>query len=266
MDAYLARLGQNLFELLWVGAIFAVIGLLVRRPASADKRAEAPTNLIIAGLDAALTTPLVLLFVPAVVALFPQTPLGGLWDEAGVGLTALTVLLLGDLIGYWRHRIQHTAALWPAHAVHHSDRALTWITLLRMHPVDRLSTACDTVILLLLGFPPWALALNNVARHYYGYLIHADLPWTLGKFELILNSPAMHRWHHSREVHGKNFATLFSMWDRMFGTFYSPGPCEGPLGVDADMGSGAAGQYVYPFKAWGAALTRRLSLLRTSST
>jgi sterol desaturase/sphingolipid hydroxylase (fatty acid hydroxylase superfamily) len=92
--------------------------------------------------------------------------------------------------------------------------------------------------------------LNGLARHYYGYFIHADLHWTFGKFDIVLNSPAMHRWHHSREIHDKNFATLFSIWDRAFGTYYAPGPCDGPLGVDADMGMGVAGQYLYPFRAW----------------
>ena len=92
----------------------------------------------------------------------------------------------------------------------------------------------------------------RLVRHYYGYLLHADVPWTLGKFELVFNSPAMHRWHHSRDVRtsSTNFATIFSVWDRVFGTLHAPGPCDAPLGVEEDMGQGVVGQYLHPFRVW----------------
>jgi sterol desaturase/sphingolipid hydroxylase (fatty acid hydroxylase superfamily) len=164
--------------------------------------------------------------------------------------------VVGDFIGYWRHRVQHTKWLWPAHAIHHSDTRLNWLSLERMHPIDQFGSALDTVLLSALGFPFWALAGNVFVRHYYGYLIHADVPWTFGKANLVMNSPAMHRWHHAREVEGSghNFATVFSMWDRMFGTYHQPGPCEVPLGVREDMGKGAVGQYLHPLKVWARAL------------
>ena len=56
---------------------------------------------------------------------------------------------------------------------------------------------------------------------------------------------------------GSNFDTVFSVFDRAFGTYYVPGPCDVPLGVDEDMGKGALGQYLHPFKAWSAALLGR---------
>jgi sterol desaturase/sphingolipid hydroxylase (fatty acid hydroxylase superfamily) len=172
--------------------------------------------------------------------------------------TGFLVVVVGDFAGYWRHRAQHTPWLWPAHAVHHSDRRLTWTSLDRMHPLDRLGTAMDTFVLTALGFPVWAIALNNMVRHYYGYAIHTDAPWTFGKASLLLNSPAMHRWHHARHItSGCNFATVFAVWDRLFGTFHQPGPCDAPLGVEEDLGEGAAAQYAYPFRVWWAALRRR---------
>lgn len=241
-------------ELLAVGVVFAVLGLLLRRLPSRATVEETRVNAIIHVLDLLLITPVILLLTNGFHDLLPANPLAEAWAGADAALVAAAVLIIGDFIGYWRHRAQHSAQLWPAHAIHHSDRALSWFSLIRMHPIDRLGTAFDTIALAALGFPLWALALNGVARHYYGYLIHANLPWTFGAFDIVLNSPAMHRWHHSRDVHGKNFATLFSMWDRMFGTYYAPGPCEGPLGVDADMGKGAVGQYLYPLRVWGGEL------------
>lgn len=256
LDALLATARGQATEILIVGAVFAVIGLALRRLPSRQMLAETRINAIIFVLDLLFIAPLILVAIAALTPILKAGPLAFLWTAAGPGVTALAALVIGDLVGYWRHRLQHSPLLWPAHAVHHSDRALSWFSLIRMHPIDRFGTALDTVALAALGFPAWALALNGLARHYYGYLIHADLPWTFGKFDIVLNSPAMHRWHHSREVHGKNFATLFSVWDRAFGTYYAPGPCEGPLGVDADMGKGALGQYLHPLRVWWNGLRR----------
>ncbi len=67
--------------------------------------------------------------------------------------------------------------------IHHSDTDMTWLTLSRFHPINRITTALiDTFFLALLGFPTWALVANNLVRHYYGEFIHADLPWTYGRF------------------------------------------------------------------------------------
>ena len=182
-----------------------------------------------------------------------------LWAWLGHWPTVAAAVVLGDFFGYWRHRAQHSRWLWPAHAIHHSDTKLTWLSLERLHPIDRAGSLADMVILSLLGLPVWALAANALVRHYWGHLIHADLPWTLGKASWVVNSPAMHRWHHARDVDGSgyNFATVFSVWDRAFGTFHQPGPCTAPLGVREDMGVGALGQYAHPLKVWARALRPR---------
>ena len=61
---------------------------------------------------------------------------------------------IGDFFSYWRHRLEHTRLLWPAHAIHHSDTDLTWLTIGRFHPIDRVVTCTvDIALLALLGFP-----------------------------------------------------------------------------------------------------------------
>jgi sterol desaturase/sphingolipid hydroxylase (fatty acid hydroxylase superfamily) len=149
--------------------------------------------------------------------------------------------------------------LWPAHAIHHSDDEMTWLTGNRFHPVNSLTTAViDNAILALLGFPAWAITLNELIRHYYGEFVHADLPWTYGILGRIFVSPAMHRWHHARDVtgSGSNFATIFSVFDQAFGTHFVPGPCTVPLGVNDPIGRGPVGQLQYPFQRWIGALVR----------
>jgi sterol desaturase/sphingolipid hydroxylase (fatty acid hydroxylase superfamily) len=128
---------------------------------------------------------------------------------------------------------------------------MTWFALERFHPVNRITTfVIDTGVLVLLGFPEFAIVANGLVRHYYGFLIHADLPWTWGPLGKIFVSPAMHRWHHADDpvYYKTNFATVFSFWDQMFSTFRVPGPCDAPLGVSDDMGSGATGQLLYPLR------------------
>lgn len=159
---------------------------------------------------------------------------GGPIGDLPVVAKLLLALFVADFVGYWRHRLLHTKAFWPVHAVHHSDEDLTWLSLLRQHPIERLiSVLLQVSILTLLGFPAWAIIANALVRMVYGHFQHMDLPWDYGPLKHVFVSPAMHRWHHAadEEARDKNFAVLFSVHDLMFGTFYVPGPCNARLGT-----------------------------------
>ena len=216
---------------------------------------ESKTNLLIHFLDVIALAPLLVLLATIMQSAFQAAGLvlvsPDTWSGLSPTVVAVIAIVLGDFIGYWRHRLEHTAALWPTHAIHHSDTAMTWTTLFRFHPLNRLTTTLiDTSALALLGLPPYALAANLLVRHYYGMFIHMDLPWTYGPLCRVLVSPAMHRWHHVRDADGAgaNFATVFSVFDQAFRTYHVPGPCTVPLGVRDDMGKGVVGQLAYPFR------------------
>ncbi len=173
------------------------------------------------------------------------------WDVLPAALMLFIVLFVSDFVGYWRHRLEHTPLFWPSHAVHHSDTEMTWLTLERFHPVNVATTVMiGTTVMLMLGLPVWAVIFNGLIRHYYGYLLHADLPWTYGKLGNVIVSPAMHRWHHSVEVeaHDTNFASIFCLFDRCFGTFHMPGTRAERLGVTDDMGTTFWSQITYMFE------------------
>jgi sterol desaturase/sphingolipid hydroxylase (fatty acid hydroxylase superfamily) len=55
-------------------------------------------------------------------------------------------------------------------------------------------------------------------------MLHANVGWSFGPLRGVIVSPTYHRWHHSAEPEAldKNFAGLFTLWDRVFGTFYMP--------------------------------------------
>jgi sterol desaturase/sphingolipid hydroxylase (fatty acid hydroxylase superfamily) len=261
--------------LMWPALLFAVLALAIKqREAIAGARRacwELRPNLGLHFADALLVAPAAAAMVVAIQTFVSSSGLAliqpSTWAELKPIALLPIVLLAGDFIGYWRHRIEHLSALWPAHAIHHSDTQVSWLTLSRFHPLNRFTTVgIDTAGLALLGFPDWALAVNFIIRHYYGMFIHADLPWTYGVLGRVLVSPAMHRWHHV--LHGtgvgSNFATLFSIFDQAFGTFYVPGRCSQPLGVEGGTGRGLIGQLVYPFTLWAQRLRGNALQLRDS--
>jgi sterol desaturase/sphingolipid hydroxylase (fatty acid hydroxylase superfamily) len=260
--------GHSLGVMAICAVAFAALACVVKGRAAALAGArvaagETRINLTISVLSQLFVAPLVTGLVVSWVALLKshggQFDTARFWPSLGEWPILLAAVFVGDFIAYWRHRAQHSRWLWPAHAIHHSDTQLTWLTLERMHPIDQIGSAMDTLILAALGFPFWALAGNVFVRHYYGYFIHVDAPWNLGKAGLFLNTPIMHRWHHARDVEGAghNFATVFSVFDRAFGTYHAPGPCTVPLGVREDMGRGVAGQCLHPLKTWWRALRPR---------
>jgi sterol desaturase/sphingolipid hydroxylase (fatty acid hydroxylase superfamily) len=259
----LVSAGQTVWQALLAIAIpapfFLLLAVVVKgRAALSDARrafAESRINLLIHFLDFILLTPLLALVSLALARGFAAAGLvlvrPDVWHGVPVILTGFIAVFAGDFIGYWRHRLEHSHWLWPSHAIHHSDTEMTWLTLLRFHPINRLSSLIlDYAFLLMLGLPPYALIVNNLVRHYYGMGIHADLPWTYGRLGKVFVSPAMHRWHHARDsaAYNSNYATVFSIFDRAFGTFRVPGPCDVPLGVSEGMGGGIAGQLAHPFR------------------
>jgi len=216
---------------------------------------ETRTNLAIYVLDCFIMGPILVVLYAVTTTLADTHSLrlinAQFWNDSPSVVVALVAVFVGDFIGYWRHRLEHTRLLWPSHAVHHSDTAMTWLALLRFHPVNRLSTfIIDNSALILLGFPAYALLVYTAVKHYYGFFIHADLPWRYGPLDKIFVSPVMHRWHHSTEgvAYQTNFATVFSIFDQMFGTYYLPGLVNTPLGVKSNMGKGVLGQLLHPFK------------------
>jgi sterol desaturase/sphingolipid hydroxylase (fatty acid hydroxylase superfamily) len=246
---------------------FLLLALLVHRhrrfASPAGLLRESKLNLALHFLDAIFIAPVVILMIGIIVSSLKQGRFTvgseGYWSQSPTLVVLVCAVFAGDLIGYFRHRLEHSRWLWPAHAVHHSDTELTWLSISRFHPLNRLSTAAlDTAFLALLDFPIWALFANTYVRHYYGMFIHAGLPWTYGKLGRIFVSPAMHRWHHVAEAPGigSNFATVFSVFDQCFGTYYVPGVCANRLGVPEDVGRGLVSQLLYPFRVWFRSLRR----------
>jgi len=162
------------------------------------------------------------------------------------------ILLLADFLAYWSHRWFHGRWLWPFHAVHHSSRAVDWLSSVRLHPVnDVVSRLIQVLPLYWLGFNGAALAAFVPFLTLYALMLHANVGWTFGPLRYVIASPVFHRWHHTAEAEGldKNFAGLFPFLDLAFGTFYMPtGRLPERFGIDGDpVPDGLLAQLAYPF-------------------
>lgn len=164
------------------------------------------------------------------------------------------VVVLMDFITYWAHRSFHTfPLLWRFHALHHSAKYVRWSTTGRVHPFNELFNYLVTVLpLALIGFPVNVVMPVTPAVILFALFAHTQVNVSYGPLSAIFVSPRFHRWHHTHSHEGgnKNFANVFSLWDRLFGTYYLP-PDRLPetFGLDVDdVPERYLGQLLYPWK------------------
>ena len=145
---------------------------------------------------------------------------------------AVAISLLGlDAVSYGWHRANHQLPLlWRLHQVHHGDTSFHVTTALRFHPGELiLALPVRLTAVVLLGLPPEGVLVFELVFAVANLLEHGnfDLPPRLEPgVERLLVTPALHRAHHAsnwREL-DKNFGTVFSIWDRLGGTFHAGEP------------------------------------------
>ncbi|MEZ5727637.1 MAG: sterol desaturase family protein [Burkholderiaceae bacterium] len=148
----------------------------------------------------------------------------GVTDLPWVSVAIYLVVL--DFVDYWLHRGQHRFAWWWAlHAVHHSQRQLTFWSDDRNHLLDDLiRDAVMAFVALAIGVAPAQFVLLTVLTRVLQSLQHANFRLGFGPLlSRILVDPIFHRRHHAIDVGADgagdgNFGVLFSIWDQIFGT------------------------------------------------
>ncbi len=151
----------------------------------------------------------------------------GLLHAAGLGgpLRFVLALVLLDGWMYVWHRANHTVPLlWRFHRMHHSDPHMDVTTATRFHIGEHLGAAVLRLGLIpIVGFELWQLVVYDTLVIAVTQVHHADVSlgrWDRGLRWLIV-TPDMHKVHHSdwRPETDSNFATVLSVWDRLFGSF-----------------------------------------------
>lgn len=131
-----------------------------------------------------------------------------------------------DFADWLRHVAHHKVpALWRLHRVHHMDPHVDATTALRTHPFEHaLAYPYFSLWVLLLGLDPLCLALRTLVTSVVLGWHHSAFKLPLGlerALALVTPTPRTHRQHHSRDVTftDSNFGTIFTWWDRLFGTW-----------------------------------------------
>jgi sterol desaturase/sphingolipid hydroxylase (fatty acid hydroxylase superfamily) len=142
-------------------------------------------------------------------------------------LQILFFLVTHDFYIYWFHRWQHhSKILWRTHEAHHSNKEVDWLAGSRSHIVEIIiNQTIEFAPIILLGANPVVVPIKALIDALWGMFIHANLDVNLGKFKGVINGPEQHLWHHAdnKKVFFANYATKFSLWDRLFHTAYVPG-------------------------------------------
>lgn len=152
-------------------------------------------------------------------------------------------LLLLDLIGaYAAHWVQHKIKwLWKFHLIHHTDTWIDTTSANRHHPGESvIRFVFTTVAVLVIGTPMWMVFLYQTLSVVATQFNHANisLPKKLDRvLSYFIVSPDMHKVHHHYVLPytDSNYGNIFSIWDRLFGTFMILPPNEIIYGVDTHM-------------------------------
>ncbi|APY10077.1 sterol desaturase [Seonamhaeicola sp. S2-3] len=160
--------------------------------------------------------------------------------EMPLWLFAVVGLLLMDLVGaYLPHLIEHKVKpLWMVHLVHHTDHNVDATTANRHHPLESVIRYVFTLLGVFVIGAPIALvmlyqSLSVVATQFN----HANIKLPK-RFDTVLSyvivSPDMHKVHHHYRLPytDSNYGNIFSVWDRLFGTFMKLDANKIVYGVD----------------------------------
>jgi sterol desaturase/sphingolipid hydroxylase (fatty acid hydroxylase superfamily) len=164
-----------------------------------------------------------------------------LFDFGASWLVWLSCFVLDDLGYYIYHRVSHrTRWFWSAHVNHHSSQYFnyatgfrqSWLTILAPSTIFKLP-------LLFVGFPPIMVITCAGLNAFFQFCLHNDrIPRGPRWIEFVFNTPSNHRVHHgiNREYIDKNFAGVFMLWDRIFGT-YAPETAKPRYGITTQLTS-----------------------------
>lgn len=138
------------------------------------------------------------------------------WWTWGVAIVGV------DFAYYWFHRASHRMNfIWATHVVHHQSEEYNLAVALRQSMLQGLLAAPFYVPLALLGVPPLVFVAAATLDTLYQFWIHTRTIGKLGPLEWVLNTPSHHRVHHgiNPKYIDRNYAGIFIVWDRMFGSF-----------------------------------------------
>ena len=149
-------------------------------------------------------------------------------------------LLLLDLIGaYFVHWAEHKVRwMWRFHLIHHTDANVDTTTANRHHPGESVFRFVFTTAgVVAAGAPIYVVMLYQSMSAALSQFNHANIQfpeWLDNALSWVIVTPRMHRVHHHYVLPytDTNFGNIFSVWDRMFGTFAKMDNDKVVFGID----------------------------------
>ena len=136
----------------------------------------------------------------------------------------IACFVLDDFFYYAFHRSAHRVRwFWAAHVNHHSSQHYNLSTALRQTWTGFFALSfLFRMPLVFAGFHPAMILFVGAINLIYQFWIHTEAIGTLPRwFEYVMNTPSHHRVHHATNPRylDSNYAGVFIVWDRMFGSF-----------------------------------------------
>lgn len=188
------------------------------------------------------------------------------WAEIVISIIVL------DGFDYFWHRANHRLKfLWRFHKAHHSDTEMDITTALRFHPGELLISAFAKALWVLVWGPTavaWFLfeALVSLCAQFHHSNI--DFPDSVEhRLSKIIVTPRFHAAHHAvdRRFGDQNFSTIFSVWDRLFGSYARPADGGATTRGQDALGLPAGRSQAFSAWAWFSEPFRRRNLLLSES-
>ena len=133
--------------------------------------------------------------------------------------------------------LHRSDTLWNFHKVHHSSRHLDFLATTRTHAFEHLLRNVPAqLVLFAFGFAPETIATSILVLGGFGVLNHSNLRLPLARVEGLFITPRLHRVHHVPVTSLNNYATIFTFWDRAFGSLRQVDtPTGAILGVPGEV-------------------------------
>jgi sterol desaturase/sphingolipid hydroxylase (fatty acid hydroxylase superfamily) len=161
------------------------------------------------------------------------------WLHANVLLTVIIGVLALDFSSWLVHLVMHKSKLlWRFHLIHHSDNNVDVTTGLRHHPGDSLLRGIFFMLLIFIsGAPMYSVMIYQTLVVIATAFTHANISlplWFDKAISYVLISPNMHKVHHhwKQPFTDSNYGAVFSIWDRLLGTFKKLDTKEIRYGLD----------------------------------
>jgi len=138
----------------------------------------------------------------------------------------LGVLFLDFFGAYLAHFVEHKVKpLWMVHLVHHTDHKVDTTTANRHHPLESMIRFTFTLAgVLIVGTPIAIVMLYQSMSLIFTQFTHANIKMPKGVDKIlsyVIVSPDMHKIHHHNLLPytDSNYGNIFSVWDRLLGTY-----------------------------------------------